>query len=191
MVQPIDRATTDRLAMWAPWSMRRSMVAPATQDLDARAALAARSFSTARDAEALARFERDLLALENAIPLVRLAAALERRLAPALRGDPDSVLAQLVPLLEAPSTHAFLASQWPSLLALQRAMLESEYARRTADTRYRDAIGAFMADTARRIEGAAFGGPRPVVAVPGFDGTSAPDGPSEGQNRPGTRRRDR
>jgi hypothetical protein len=191
VVQPIDRATADRLAMWAPWPMRRSMVAPATQDLDARAALAARSFVNARDQESFARFERDLLALENAIPLVRLTAALERKLAPALRGDPDSVLAQLVPLLEAPSTHAYLATQWSSLLALQRAMLESEYARRTANAKYRDAIGAYMAETARGIEQAAFGGPRPVVLVPGFDGSATPDANREDAGRPGARRRDR
>jgi len=167
------------------------MVAPATQDLDARAALAARSFVNARDQESFARFERDLLALENAIPLVRLTAALERKLAPALRGDPDSVLAQLVPLLEAPSTHAYLATQWSSLLALQRAMLESEYARRTANAKYRDAIGAYMAETARGIEQAAFGGPRPVVLVPGFDGSATPDANREDAGRPGARRRDR
>jgi hypothetical protein len=191
VVQPIDRATADRLAMWAPWPMRRSMVAPATQDLDARAALAARSFVSVRDQESFARFERDLLALENAIPLVRLTAALERKLAPALRGEPDSVLAQLVPLLEAPSTHSYLATQWSSLLALQRAMLESEYARRTADAKYRDAIGAYMAETARGIEHAAFGGPRPVVLVPGFDGSATPDANREDASRPGARRRDR
>jgi hypothetical protein len=70
-------------------------------------------------------------------------------------------------------------------------MLESEYARRTANAKYRDAIGAYMAETARGIEQAAFGGPRPVVLVPGFDGSATPDANREDAGRPGARRRDR
>jgi hypothetical protein len=188
IVTPIDRAAADRLSTWGPWALRRSMIAPATQDLDARAALAVRSCIAVRDDETFARFERDLAALENAIPLVRLTAALERKLAPVLAGDPGTVVAQLEPLLSEPSANAFLADQWSRMLSLHRALLEAEFARRTADVPYRDALARYLADTAREIERAAFGGPRPVATVPGFDGT---DSAKDVRPTTGGRRRDR
>ena len=188
MVEPIDRAAADQLATWGPWALRRSMISPATQDLDARAALAVRSFITARDAETFARFERDLLALEQAIPLVRLTAALERRLLPVLGGDAATVSAHLEPLCAEPSANAFLADQWGRLLSLHRALLEAEFARRTANVQYRDQLGRYLADTAREIARAAFGGPRPVAVIPGFDGTAAVE---DARPSPSGRRRDR
>lgn len=186
VIEPIDRAAGDRLAMWGPWPTRRAMVAPATQDLVARAALASRSFVAANSADARATFERDLAALETAIPLVRLAAGLERKVSPALRGDPDTLAAQLAPLITAPSAGSYLASEWSRLLALHRAMVELEHARRTGEPKLRDALNLYLAALAREIEYAALGAPRPIVRVPGFDGTQSPEPQDERAKGKGT-----
>lgn len=171
VIEPIDRAAGDRLGMWGPWPMRRAMIAPATQDLVARAALASRSFVSANSSDARATFERDLAALETAIPLVRLAAALERKVAPTLRGDPDTVGAQLAPLLTLPQSGSYLASEWTRLLALHRAMMELEHARRLGEPKLRDSLNGYLAALARELDQAAFGAQRPIVSIPGFDGT--------------------
>lgn len=188
VIDPIDRAAGDRLAMWGPWPTRRAMIAPATQDLVARAALASRSFVAANSADGRATFERDLAALETAIPLVRLAAGLERKVSPTLRGDPDTLGAQLAPLITPPAAGAYLASEWGRLLALHRAMVELEHARRNGEPKLRDALNEYLAAVAREIEHAALGAPRPVTRVPGFDGTQGDDasegrGKSQGKNQ--------
>ncbi len=171
VIEPIDRAAGDRLGMWGPWPMRRAMIAPATQDLVARAALASRSFVSANSSDARATFERDLAALETAIPLVRLAAALERKVAPTLRGDPDTVGAQLAPLLALPQSGSYLAGEWTRLLAMHRAMMELEHARRVGEPKLRDSLNGYLAALAREVDQAAFGAQRPIVSIPGFDGT--------------------
>ena len=171
-IEPIDRAASDRLCMWGGWATRRSLAAPATQDLTARANLAARSFLAVRSPETQTMFERDLLALERAIPLVRLTASIERRVGPALRGDPDSLGAQLAPVVSAPGGGAYLAEEWSRLLALHRAMVESEFARRTGNGADQRALDGFMAELAAEIETRAFGPRRVVARVPGFDGTA-------------------
>jgi len=196
VIEPIDRAAGDRLGMWGPWPMRRAMVAPATQDLVARAALAARSFVAANSADARATFERDLAALETAIPLVRLAAALERKVSPTLRGDPDTVGAQLAPLLALPRSGSYLADEWTRLLALHRAMMELEYARRVGEPKLRDSLNGYLAALALELDQATFGAQRPIVRIPGFDGTGSLAEPGKddagrgGTNKP-ERSRDR
>ena len=190
VIEPIDRAAGDRLGMWGPWPMRRAMIAPATQDLVARAALASRSFVAANAPDGRATFERDLAALETAIPLVRLAAALERKVSPALRGDPETVGAQLAPLLAVPQPGAYLSSDWSRLLAMHRAMMELEHARRVGEPKLRDALNEYLAALAREIDQAAFGAPRPIVKVPGFDGTQ-PAGDAAKPEKPRERARDR
>ena len=186
VIEPIDRAAGDRLGMWGPWPMRRAMVAPATQDLVARSALASRSFVAANTADGRATFERDLAALETAIPLVRLAAALERKVAPTLRGDPDTVGAQLAPLLAIPQSGSYLASEWTRLLALHRAMMELEYARRVGEPKLRDSLNGYLAALARELDQAAFGAQRPIMKVPGFDGTQPLNPPGKGDSgKPG------
>lgn len=181
VIEPIDRAAGDRLATWGPWATRRAMVAPATQDLNARANLASRSFIAANTADGVTAFERDLLALETAIPLVRLTAALERRLAPVLRGDPDTLGAQLAPLLAVPGGNAYLAHEWRRMLSLHRAMVESEFARRSGEPAMRTALAEYLARLARDIEQAAFGTPRVIAPIPGFDRDGAE---SRGSDRP-------
>lgn len=188
VIEPIDRAAGDRLGTWGGWPTRRAMIAPATQDPQARAVLTCRSFIASSDAQGRKTFERDLVALETAIPLVRLTAALERRLGPVLRGDPNTVGAQLAPLLAVPSGRAFLANEWPKLLALHRAMVEAEFARRTGDGKLLDALQRYLAALAIEIEQSAFGAARPIARVPGFDGTN-PSGATD--ERPGTTRRAR
>jgi len=190
VIEPIDRAAGDRLGMWGPWPMRRAMIAPATQDLVARAALASRSFVAANGPDARATFERDLAALETAVPLVRLAAALERKVSPVLRGDPDTVGAQLAPLIAVPQPGAYLAADWSRLLAMHRAMMELEHARRIGEPKLRDALNGYLAALAREVDQAAFGAPRPVMKVPGFDGTQAAgDAAKPGKARDRTRDR--
>ena len=187
VIEPIDRAAGDRLATWGPWATRRAMVAPATQDLAARANLAARSFTAANTAEGVAAFERDLLALETAIPLVRLTAALERRLTPVLRGDPDTLGAQLAPLLATPGGNAYLAHEWRRFLTLHRAMIESEFARRSGEPAVRTALAEYLALLARDIEQAAFGAPKAIAPIPGFDGTAPTQEAPGSRSRTGSR----
>ncbi|MGA1223725.1 MAG: hypothetical protein ACO31E_04055 [Phycisphaerales bacterium] len=189
VIEPIDRAAGDHLALWGPWSTRRSMIAPATQDLVARAVLATRSFLAASNDDAYAGFERDLIGLETAIPLVRLTAALERKVTPALPGDPNSVGASLAPLISLPSTYAYLASQWARLAILHRAMIEAEFARRNGDLRYRDELLSFLARIAREVHETAFGAPVEVRAIPGFDGGDAATEPTgrRGRTRSGSK----
>jgi hypothetical protein len=89
-----------------------------------------------------------------------------------------------------PRGDAAFVREWPRLLMLDRALLESEFARRKGVSSMRDDLAAFMADLARDIEVGAFGAPVSVGAVPGFDGTAV-DGATEGKSsdaRP-TRRR--
>jgi hypothetical protein len=189
-VDPIDRPRGDRLALWGPWCTRRAMIAPATQDLTARASLASTSFLSASNAVTRATFERDLTALESATPLVRLAAGLEQRLDPLLRGDPDGLLAQLAPLVTMPSEGSYMRDGWRGLLALHRGLLEAEFARRTSDTNLRVALEAHLAALAREAGDAAFGPIRQVTKVPGFDGTQSPDdGSTKGASNPDPRPR--
>lgn len=188
LVEPINRSDGDKLATWGGWATRRAMIAPATQDLTALASLAARSFVASATTEGQATFERDLLALESAIPLVRLTAAIERKLAPLLRGDPETVAAQLAPLLVAPTANAYLADAWIRLLTMHRAMIEAEFARRTGDAKLRQSLDQYLALVALEIEQSAFGGSRVVGPVPGFDGSQ----PRTDDSKPkGTRGRDR
>lgn len=188
LVEPINRSDGDKLATWGGWATRRAMIAPATQDLTALASLAARSFVASATTEGQATFERDLLALESAIPLVRLTAAIERKLAPLLRGDPETVAAQLAPLLVAPTANAYLADAWIRLLTMHRAMIEAEFARRTGDAKLRQSLDQYLALVALEIEQSAFGGSRLVGPVPGFDGSQ----PRTDDSKPkGTRGRDR
>lgn len=171
VIVPIDRAASDRLCMWGGWATRRALAAPATQDLTARANLAVRSFVGVRSPETQTAFVRDLAALEQAIPIVRFTAAIERAIGPKLGGDTGSVRAMLAPIIATPAPNAFLGAEWDRLMMLHRAMIESDYARRTANGAQQRALDAFMAELARDLESRAFGPPRVISRVPGFDGT--------------------
>ena len=185
VIVPIDRAASDRLCMWGGWATRRALAAPATQDLTARANLAVRSFVAVRSTETQAAFARDLDALERAIPIVRFTAAVERAVGPELRGDADSVRGMLAPIIAAPAAGAFLAEEWDRLLMLHRAMIESERARRTANGAQQRALDAYMAELARDLESRAFGPPRVISRVPGFDGSVRDDEESGKRPKPG------
>jgi hypothetical protein len=54
---------------------------------------------------------------------------------------------------------------------LDRALLESEFARRTGDVALRDALSDFLASLAKDVFQSAFGSAPTIVGVPGFDGT--------------------
>lgn len=178
---PITREEGDRLATWGGWGARRALLAPAATDLDARAVLASRSLIAAGPTGDLSAFTRDLRALEEDLPLVRLAARLERTLGPSLEADPDSTAAMLAPILKAPSPDAALAREWDRLLSLNRALLEAEFARRTGNRDYRKALSEYIAALADDIETAAFGPRATVGAVAGFDGAPLDD--TDGQPR--------
>jgi hypothetical protein len=167
---PITREEGDRLATWGGWAARRALLAPAAVDLDARAVLASRSLAAAGAGGDLTAFTRDLLALEADLPLVRLAARLERLLGPSLQSDPDSTAAMLAPILTVPAPDAALAREWERLLTLNRALLEAEFARRTGNLAYRTALGEYIAALAGDVETAAFGARPTIGAVAGFDG---------------------
>ena len=190
LAAPVTRGDADRLALWGGWTARRALVSPATVDLDARAILAARSLVASARSGDRTEFRRDLASLERAIPLVRLVSRLERTVVPLLESEPSSTAAMLAPLVHTPRGDAAFVREWPRLLMLDRALLESEFARRKGVPSMRDALAAFMADLARDIEVGAFGASVSVGAVPGFDGTAA-DGATEGKSsdvRPARRR---
>lgn len=172
---PITREEGDRLATWGGWAARRALLAPAAVDLDARAILASRSLVAAGPTGDTAAFTRDLLTLESELPIVRLAARLERLLGPSLQSDPDSTAAMLAPILKAPAPDAALAREWERLLTLNRALLEAEFARRTGNLAYRTALGEYIATLAGDIETAAFGARPAIGAVAGFDGMPVED----------------
>ncbi|MEY3142498.1 MAG: hypothetical protein RLY21_991 [Planctomycetota bacterium] len=172
---PITREEGDRLASWGGWAARRALLAPAATDLDARAILASRSLiAMGANGDATA-FTRDLVALEQDLPLVRLTARLERTLAPSLASDPTSTAAMLAAIVDAPAPTAALAREWDRLLTLNRALLEAEFARRTGQTAYRAALSEYISTLAGDIETSAFGTRPAVGAVPGFDGTATED----------------
>lgn len=187
---PVTRGDADRLALWGGWTARRALVAPATIDLEARAILAARSLVASARSGDRSAFRRDLEVLERAIPLVRLVARLERTVTPLLAGDAATMASMLAPLVHLPRSNAAFVAQWPRLMMLDRALLESEFARRKGVSGMQRDLAAFMSDLARDIEVGAFGAPAAIGAVPGFDGTSA-DGASErrGADAPAPRRR--
>jgi len=192
---PVTRAEADRLASWGGWASRRALIAPATVDLEARAGLAARSLVASAASGDRRDFRRDLAALERGLPLVRLVARLERAIAPALDAVPSTTAAMLAPLVHGPGPDAAFVREWPRLLMLDRALIESEYARRKGTTALRDELALFMAELARDIEVGAFGAAAAIAAVPGFDG-SVEDGPTGGRapaaprrEPPATRRR--
>ncbi|MFM7134906.1 MAG: hypothetical protein ACKO0W_11375, partial [Planctomycetota bacterium] len=168
---PISRGEGDRLATWGGWAARRSVLAPAAQDLDARAVLAVRSLLAPPSREAEGAFVRDVEALEKAVPLVRFAARLERTVGPLMRGSPEGLLPALAPLVDVPGEGAFLAPEWPRLLALNRALFEAEFARRSGNATLSRALEGYLADLARDLDRAAFGEAPAVTALPGFDGT--------------------
>ncbi len=171
----ITRDGGDRLAMWGAWASRRATLAPASRDLDALALLACRSLIESAKANAPATahatFLRDLVTLEQAIPLVCLTARLERKVAPLLHGAPDSVLGMLAPLTTAPRSDAYLVNERARYLALDRALLELEYARRTSASTRRKELEAYVSALASDLYNRAFGARAPIGAVPGFDGT--------------------
>lgn len=172
---PITREDGDRLATWGGWAARRALLAPAAVDLDARAVLASRSLIAMGANGDAAAFTRDLVALEQDLPLVRLTARLERTLGPSLGSDPTSAAAMLAPAVAAPAPTAALAREWERLLTLNRALLEAEFARRTGDMAYRKALNEYISALAGDIETSAFGARPTIGAVPGFDGTPAED----------------
>jgi len=187
---PVTRGDADRLALWGGWTARRALISPATVDLDARAILAARSLVASVRSGDRSEFRRDLASLERAIPVVRLVSRLERTVVPLLESEPSSTAAMLAPLVHTPRSDAAFVREWPRLLMLDRALLESEFARRKGALPVRDELAAYMAELARDIEVGAFGAPVVVGAVPGFDGT-AEGGASERKpsDAPPSRRR--
>jgi hypothetical protein len=158
---PITRDSGDMLATWGGWASRRAALAPAAQDLTARAKLAAQSLLSSMEANAAQAasetFERDVAALERAIPVVRLAAQLEARINPLLLTPKESVAAALAPLVIAPDPDAYLVRERMRFAMIDRALLEAEFARRTGSVRYRDQLGDFVAGLAREVSRVAFG----------------------------------
>lgn len=171
----ITRDRGDRLALWGAWASRRATLAPASRDLEALALLACRSLVTSAKtnapATAYATFLRDLVTLEQAIPLVCLTARLERKVAPLLHGATDSVLGMLAPLTTAPRSDAYLVNERRRYLALDRALLELEYARRSGALQRRKELETYVSALASDLYDRAFGARAPIGVVPGFDGT--------------------
>lgn len=157
----VTRQKGDRLALWGGWASRRAALSPAAQDLRARSALACQSLLMVKidviDPERDGQFERDVAALERAIPLVTLVARLERTLSPTLPTSSDTVGTMLAPLLQAPAPDAFLADEWATLASVDRALFESEYARRKGDVRMREALDAYISELCREVSARAFG----------------------------------
>jgi hypothetical protein len=104
-----------------------------------------------------AQCERDVAALERAIPLVSLVARIERMLSPALPDSTGMVSAMLAPLVQAPAPDAFLADEWTTLASVDRALFESEYARRKGDVKLREELAAYIAELCREITARTFG----------------------------------
>ncbi|MFM1867880.1 MAG: hypothetical protein RL591_1288, partial [Planctomycetota bacterium] len=159
--ESVNRPRGDRLALWGGWASRRATLAPATQDLVARSVLACQSLlaasGSAPNPEQDAQCERDIAALERAIPLVSLVARIERTLSPALPDSTGMVSAMLAPLVQAPAPDAFLADEWTTLASVDRALFESEYARRTGDVKLRDELAAYIAELCREVTARTFG----------------------------------
>ena len=173
---PVSRDRGDRLALWGGWASRRANLAPASKDLAALCVLASRSLVAARDDAGWSTFRRDLEALERSVPLVQLAARLESRVSPILRGDPATVAASLAPLVVAPAEESYLAREWTRLLAVDRALLELEFARRKSDQPRRAELESYLARLASDLQSSAFGATKPLGQVPGFDGKSVDEG---------------
>jgi hypothetical protein len=171
--EPVTREKGDRLAQWGGWASRRAALSPAAQDLVARAVLACQSLLAARSAEGDAQFERDVAALERAIPLVTLTARLERLVVPAMFEQDDDVAAMLAPLIQSPAPDSFLADERSALAAVDRALFESEFARRKGDNRTRDALATYLAAVCTEISTRAFGAPMAL----GDQGAGAPVAP--------------
>ena len=153
----ITRADGDRLAMWGGWGARRALLAPATVDIEGRTVLATRSLLAADSDDGLATLRRDVEALERSLPVVRLAATLERSVTSRLRGDPNSLAAFLAPTVQEPTVDAAFVREHDKLLTLTRALLESEQARRIGDGQRARALGDYLARLATDIEASAFG----------------------------------
>ncbi|MFM7051175.1 MAG: hypothetical protein ACKOYN_03450 [Planctomycetota bacterium] len=190
MDQPVTREQGDRLAMWGGWATRRAALAPAAQDLATRAALAVGGLVSRGGADAKAAFRRDLDALEQSIPLVRLASQLEARIGPLMTGPSESMGALLSPIISVPTRDAFLVREWPRLLALDRALLEAEFARSSGAGALRESLSKYTAALALDIERSAFGSVAAVSPLKGFTGTEDGDRPPASGSG-GTRPRER
>ena len=183
-LDPLDPSVTreggDRLAMWGGWASRRAVIAPAALDLTARSVLACKTMvrpeskdSAGRDA--MTQFEQDVAALERAIPIVRLVSQLERSVVPMMTAPSNTVVALLAPLVSAAAPDAYLVREAPRLQVIDRALFESEFARRSGNLMIRDALAAFIATIAKDVSQSAFGAPVKVMAIPGFDGSNDAD----------------
>jgi hypothetical protein len=155
--ESITRADGDRLAMWGAWGARRALLAPATVDIEGRTLLATRSLLASDSDDGLATLRRDVEALERSLPVVRLAATLERSMASRLRGDPNSLAAFLAPAVQEPTVDAAFVREHEKLLMLTRALLEAEQARRVGDGQRARELGDYLARLATDIEASAFG----------------------------------
>jgi hypothetical protein len=143
--------------MWGGWGARRALLAPATVDIEGRTVLATRSLLASDSDDGLATLSRDVEALERSLPVVRLAATLERNMASRLRGDPNALAAFLAPAVEAPTVEAAFVREYGKLLTLTRALLESEQARRAGDGARSRELGDYLGRLAADIESSAFG----------------------------------
>jgi hypothetical protein len=162
--EPVTREKGDRLALWGGWASRRAALSPAAQDLVARSVLACQSMLAAKSADGDAQLERDVAALERAIPLVTLTARLERVVVPAMIEQDNDVAAMLAPLIQSPAPDSFLADEWSALNVVDRALFESEFARRKGENRTRDALAAYLASVCNEISTRAFGTPMALGA---------------------------
>ncbi|MCE2883670.1 MAG: hypothetical protein LW806_02050 [Planctomycetaceae bacterium] len=162
--EPVTREKGDRLALWGGWASRRAALSPAAQDLVARSVLACQSMLAANSADGDAQLERDVAALERAIPLVTLTARLERVVVPAMIEQDNDVAAMLAPLIQSPAPDSFLADEWSALNVVDRALFESEFARRKGENRTRDALAAYLASVCNEISTRAFGTPMALGA---------------------------
>jgi len=187
--EPVTREKGDRLALWGGWASRRAALSPAAQDLVARSVLACQSMLAAKSADGDAQLERDVAALERAIPLVTLTARLERVVVPAMIEQDNDVAAMLAPLIQSPAPDSFLGDEWSALTVVDRALFESEFARRKGDNRTRDALASYLASVCNEISTRAFGTSMALGAqgsfAPGARGPVAPG--VRGSTAPGAR----
>ena len=77
----------------------------------------------------------------------------------------------LAPLTTAPRSDAYLVNERTRYLALDRALLELEYARRSGALQRRKELETYVSALASDLYDRAFGARAPIGAVPGFDGT--------------------